>query len=109
MVHLGARRHRTRQGRRAVGRMRIGRTGRAQALADGLGGAKDSCWPREGALRDRKTRLNLRLGNGRQHGVYVSMSTLLNCVVCMCMFCVPSKDTQTSSVAYHFRSMVPSS
>jgi hypothetical protein len=41
-----------------------------------------------GALRDRKTRLNLRLGNERRHGVYVSMSTLstLNCVVCMCMF-----------------------
>jgi uncharacterized membrane protein len=41
-----------------------------------------------GALRDRKTRLNLRLGYGRRHGVYVSMSTLstLNCVVCMCVF-----------------------
>jgi hypothetical protein len=40
-----------------------------------------------GALRDRKTRLNLRLGNGRRHGVYVSMSTLstLNCVVCVCL------------------------
>ena len=40
-----------------------------------------------GALRDRKTCLNLRLDNGRRHGVYVSMSTP-NCVVCMCMFCV---------------------
>jgi hypothetical protein len=41
-----------------------------------------------GALRDRKTRLNLRLGYGRRHGVYVSMSTLstLNCVVCVCVF-----------------------
>jgi hypothetical protein len=42
-----------------------------------------------GALRDRKTHLNLRLGYGRRHGVYVSMmSTLstLNCVVCMCVF-----------------------
>jgi hypothetical protein len=38
-----------------------------------------------GALRDRKTCLNLRLDNGRRHGVYVSMSTP-NCVVCMCMF-----------------------
>ena len=38
-----------------------------------------------GALRDQKTCLNLRLDNGRRHGVYVSMSTP-NCVVCMCMF-----------------------
>ena len=38
-----------------------------------------------GALRDRKTCLNLHLDNSRRHGVYVSMSTP-NCVVCMCMF-----------------------
>jgi hypothetical protein len=42
-----------------------------------------------GALRDRKTRLNLRLGYGRRHGVYASMSTLstLNCVeyICVCL------------------------
>jgi len=35
------------------------------------------------ALRDRKTCLNLRLDNGRRHGVLTS-----NCVVCMCIFCV---------------------
>jgi hypothetical protein len=40
-----------------------------------------------GALRDRKTRLNLRLGNGRRHGVYV---------VCMCMFCVCNNWTDAA-------------
>ena len=36
-----------------------------------------------GALRDRKTCLNLHLDNGRRHGVYVSMS--LNAQLC-CMY-----------------------
>jgi hypothetical protein len=45
-----------------------------------------------GALRDRKTCLNLRLDNGRRHGVYVSeYVSVVNAqlsLVCMCMFCV---------------------
>jgi len=47
--------------------------------------AADHVKAKESALRDRKTCLNLRLDNGRRHGLYVSMSTP-NCVVCMCMF-----------------------
>jgi len=41
-----------------------------------------------GALRDRKTCLNLYSDNGRRHGVYMGMSMLStpNCVVCLCMF-----------------------
>jgi hypothetical protein len=73
----------TRQGRRTVGRMRTGRTRRRERRV------ADHVKARGGALRDRKTRLNLRqLGYGRRHGVYVSMSRLstLNCVVCMCVF-----------------------
>ena len=42
-MHLGARKHCTRQGGRMVGCMRIGRTRRAQVLGDGPGGAKDGC------------------------------------------------------------------
>jgi hypothetical protein len=62
----------TRQGRRTVGRMTVA----------------DRVKAKGGALRDRKTRLNLHLGYGRRHGVYVSMSTLstLNCVICMCVY-----------------------
>jgi hypothetical protein len=33
-----------------------------------------------GALRDRKTCLNLRLDKGRQHGVYVSIMSTYVCV-----------------------------
>ena len=60
-----------------------------------------------GALRDRKTCLNLRLDNGRRHGVYVSMSTLStpNCVVYLCMFgfvCVGSNQRFRAGKPYRF-------
>ena len=37
-----------------------------------------------GALRDRKTCLTLRLDKGRQHGVYVSMSTYVCAYFVVC-------------------------
>jgi hypothetical protein len=93
MVRLGARRHCTRQVN--------GWAHEDWQDSEGTGGHKywemgsearktvpDRVKAKGGTLRDRKTRLNLRLGNGRRHGVYVSISTLstLNCVVCTCMF-----------------------
>jgi hypothetical protein len=71
MVHLGARRHWTRQGGRTVGRMRIDRTRRALEGTSTGGWTADSeaqktvadhVKVKGGALRDRKTHLNLRLG-----------------------------------------------
>jgi len=68
MVHLDARKHCTRQGGQMVGCMRIGRTRGHNLKYWGMGSEARKMVPdrvkaKGGALRDRKTCLNLRLDN----------------------------------------------
>ena len=78
-----------------VGCMKIGRTWRALALRTywGMGSearkmVADRVKAKGGALRDRKTCLNLRLDNGRPHGVYVCQRCQRPTVLYVCVFCV---------------------